>query len=81
MKSSTDKLETITTDELELTTGGMQWEQFCASYNVEDRRPGAGTRAQQRAQTDQWNRERGCPTWADLHPRTTAAPSSTPRRR
>ncbi|MBA2544542.1 MAG: hypothetical protein H0V17_33170 [Deltaproteobacteria bacterium] len=48
--------------------GGMKWEQFCASYNVEDRRRGAGTRAQQRARTDQWNREVGCPTWADLHP-------------
>ena len=50
------------------TCGGMQWQKLCASYNVEDRRPGAGTRAQQRARTDAWNVERGCPTWADLHP-------------
>jgi hypothetical protein len=50
--------------------GGMNWEQSCASYNVEDRRPGAGTKAQQRARTDGWNREVGCPTWADLHPKT-----------
>lgn len=31
--------------------------------------PGAGTRAQQRARTDAWNAERGCPTWADLQAR------------
>ncbi len=67
MKSS----EVIVLDPATLTTvsGGMKWEQFCASYNVEDRRPGAGTRAQQRARTDSWNREVGCPTWADLHPK------------
>jgi len=52
---------------LSTACGGMKWEQLCASYNVEDRRPGAGTRAQQRAQTDEWNRARGCATWADLH--------------
>ncbi len=50
--------------------GGMQWQNLCASYNVEDRRPGAGTKLQQRAKTDQWNAERGCPVWADLHPKT-----------
>jgi hypothetical protein len=64
----TDELATIDDATLATTCGGMQWEKFCASYNVEDRRPGAGTRRQQRAQTDQWNRENGCPTWADLHP-------------
>lgn len=68
MKSS---VEIIVLDRATLATahGGMKWEQFCASYNVEDRRPGAGTRAQQRARTDGWNRENGCPTWADLHPK------------
>src|SRR5438045_7931581 len=40
--------------------GGMRLDQVCSSYNVEDRRPGAGTRAQQRARVDQWNREAGC---------------------
>ncbi|CAN5905470.1 hypothetical protein BH11MYX2_BH11MYX2_17480 [soil metagenome] len=74
MKSSTESLETIDADALDTTTGGMQWQNFCASYNVEDRRPGAGTRAQQRAQTDQWNRERGCPVWSDLHPPTPKRP-------
>lgn len=53
---------------LTTATGGMNWQDLCASYNIEDRRRGAGTRAQQRARTDQWNRELGCPTWADLHP-------------
>lgn len=48
--------------------GGMKWQNLCASYNVEDRRPGAPSLKQQRAQTDAWNRERGCATWADLHP-------------
>lgn len=59
---------TLSTPELATAQGGMKWEQLCASYNVEDRRPGAGTKLQQRAQTDAWNRERGCPTWADLNP-------------
>lgn len=69
MKSNTSlELVTIATADLADTHGGMKWQNLCASYNVEDRRPGAGTPAQQRAQTDQWNRERGCPTWADLHP-------------
>lgn len=47
----------------------MQWQNLRASYNVEDRRPGAGTRLQPRAQTDAWNAERGYPVWADLHPK------------
>ena len=69
MKSNTSlERVTIATADLAATHGGMKWQILCASYNVEDRRPGAGTPAQQRAQTDQWNRERGCPTWADLHP-------------
>ena len=70
MKLPDASLELVVLDAAALAgaTGGMKWEQFCASYNVEDRRPGAGTRAQQRARTDAWNVERGCPTWADLHP-------------
>ena len=62
--------EVIVLDATQLATahGGMRLEGICHSYNVEDRRPGAGTRAQQRARVDQWNREAGCPTWADLHP-------------
>lgn len=66
--TGTETLATIDDAALATAHGGMKWQQLCASYNVEDRRPGAGTRAQQRAQTDAWNRERGCPTWADLHP-------------
>ena len=68
MKSSN---EIIVLDSASLATasGGMKWEQLCASYNVEDRRPGAGTRAQQRSRTDEWNRGNSCPTWADLHPK------------
>ena len=69
MKPNTSlELATIDAADLACTYGGMKWQNMCASYNVEDRRPGAGTRAQQRAQTDQWNRASGCPTWADLHP-------------
>jgi hypothetical protein len=70
MKSSKLSLDVVVLDSAALATacGGMRLEQLCSSYNVEDRRPGAGTRAQQRARTDQWNREAGCPTWADLHP-------------
>ena len=60
----------IETADLTDVNGGMQWQQLCASYNVEDRRPGAGTRSQQRAKTDRWNAERGCPVWAYLHPKT-----------
>lgn len=67
MKSSTELLS-LDAASLHTVNGGMQWQKSCASYNVEDRRPGAGTRAQQRARTDQWNREVGCPTWAELHP-------------
>jgi hypothetical protein len=55
--------------DLTSVTGGMQWQKLCASYNVEDRRPGAGTKLQQRTQTDAWNAERSCPVWADLHPK------------
>jgi len=66
--ATTRDLSTIDASQLASVHGGMKWQSFCASYNVEDRRPGAGTPAQQRARTDQWNRERGCPTWADLHP-------------
>lgn len=62
------QLEVIDPATLGTVSGGMKWEQLCASYNVEDRRPGAGTRLQQRARTDAWNRENGCPTWVDLHP-------------
>lgn len=62
------KLITLDAAALTFVHGGMQWQKMCSSYNVEDRRPGAGTRAQQRARTDQWNREAGCPTWAELHP-------------
>ena len=65
MKSSVEVI-VLAPSTLARVSGGMKWEQFCASYNVEDRRPGAGTRAQQRARTDGWNRENGCPTWADL---------------
>jgi hypothetical protein len=68
MKPNTLELATIDTADLAGTYGGMKWQNMCASYNVEDRRPGHPTRAQQRAQTDQWNRRVGCPTWADLHP-------------
>ncbi len=62
--------ELLTLDAIALHTvrGGMNLEKACSSCNVEDRRPGAGTKKQQRAQTDQWNREAGCPTWAELHP-------------
>jgi transcription elongation factor len=63
------ELTTIDTADLARTHGGMKWQNLCASYNVEDRRRGAGTPAQQRARTDAWNRENGCPTWADLHPK------------
>jgi hypothetical protein len=69
MKLSSTELVAIDSATLATVTGGMKWQGLCASYNVEDRRPGAGTKLQQRAQTDAWNRERGCPTWADLHPK------------
>ena len=68
MKSNT--LVEIDPAALADVSGGMQWQNLCSSYNVEDRRPGAGTKAEQRERTDAWNRERGCPTWADLHPKT-----------
>jgi hypothetical protein len=67
MKSS-NEIAVLSSATLSTVHGGMRWQHLCASYNVEDRRPGAGTRAQQRARTDQMNRENGCPTWADLHP-------------
>ena len=70
MKSSkSPDFVTLDSASLAAVSGGMWWQQLCASYNVEDRRPGAGTKAQQRARTDAWNREVGCPTWADLHPK------------
>ena len=71
MKFPNAPLEVVVLDSAALTgaTGGMKWQDLCASYNVEDRRPGAGTKLQQRARTDEWNRQRGCPTWADLHPK------------
>lgn len=68
--SNPDAFATIDSDALVTATGGMKWQQFCSSYNVEDRRPGAGTRLQQRARVDEANRQAGCPTWADLHPTT-----------
>lgn len=67
--STSSELPTIVPTDLTGTHGGMKWQNLCASYNVEDRRPGAGTPAQQRARTDEWNRERGCPIWADLQPK------------
>ncbi len=69
MTKSTD-LPSIDAANLTTVNGGMQWQNLCASYNVEDRRRGAGTKLEQRARTDDWNRERGCPVYADLHPKT-----------
>jgi hypothetical protein len=63
------RLARLAPAELTRVTGGMQWQNFRASYNVEDRRPGAGTPSQQRQRTDAWNAERGYPVWADLHPK------------
>ena len=34
-------IQTLSSDDLETTTGGMKWEGRRQSYNVEDRRPGA----------------------------------------
>ncbi|CAN5649990.1 hypothetical protein BH11MYX1_BH11MYX1_21540 [soil metagenome] len=69
MTSPRPDLVALESADLTTVNGGMQWQNFCASYNVEDRRPGAGTKLQQRARIDQWNAERGCPVWADLHPK------------
>lgn len=37
-------METIASDDLAAVTGGMQWENFRRSTNVEDRRTPAGKR-------------------------------------
>ena len=44
-------LATITIEQLEAVSGGMQWEQFRPSTNVEDRRP-----AWARQRDDEWFR-------------------------
>ncbi|MFT3699813.1 MAG: hypothetical protein QM831_42100 [Kofleriaceae bacterium] len=54
-------MKAIDLETLATVTGGMQWQRYCYSYNVEDRRPGAGTPAQQRRRVDEWNRQAGCP--------------------
>ena len=51
----------LTNAELEITTGGMKWEHFRRSYNVEDRRPGAPPLWRQRQITREANIKNGYP--------------------